>query len=53
MMYKHACEGLDQLTAKVPALKESTPELIETAKVGSNNVKILLMTDYFIFRTPL
>merc|ERR1719470_171441 len=27
-----ACEGLDQLTAKVPALKEATPELMETAK---------------------
>eukprot|EP00090_Calanus_glacialis_P047525 TRINITY_DN9916_c0_g1_i5.p1 TRINITY_DN9916_c0_g1~~TRINITY_DN9916_c0_g1_i5.p1 ORF type:complete len:451 (-),score=144.23 TRINITY_DN9916_c0_g1_i5:71-1375(-) len=27
-----ACVGLDQLTAKVPALKEATPELIETAK---------------------
>merc|ERR1719318_2215632 len=27
-----ACEGLDQLTAKVPALKEATPELIETVK---------------------
>jgi hypothetical protein len=28
-----ACVGLDQLTAKVPALKDATPELIETAKV--------------------
>merc|ERR1711925_33959 len=27
-----ACEGLDQLTAKVPSLKEATPELMETAK---------------------
>merc|ERR1719341_2234568 len=27
-----ACEGLDQLTAKLPALKEATPELFETAK---------------------
>merc|ERR1711928_49020 len=27
-----ACEGLDQLTAKHPALKEATPELFETAK---------------------
>merc|ERR1712034_303363 len=27
-----ACGGLDQLTAKLPALKEATPELIETAK---------------------
>merc|ERR1719341_1302196 len=28
-----ACEGLDQLTAKLPALKEATPELFETVKV--------------------
>jgi len=27
-----ACEGLDHLTAKLPALKEATPELFETAK---------------------
>merc|ERR1712034_225202 len=27
-----ACEGLDQLTAKLPALKGATPELIEAAK---------------------
>jgi len=27
-----ACVGLDHLTAKVPALKDATPELIETAK---------------------
>jgi len=27
-----ACEGLDQLTTKLPALKEATPELLETAK---------------------
>merc|ERR1719318_1242789 len=27
-----ACGGLDQLTAKLPALKEATPELIETVK---------------------
>merc|ERR1719341_424147 len=27
-----ACEGLDQLTAKLPALKEATPELFETVK---------------------
>jgi len=28
-----ACGGLDQLTDKVPALKDATPELIETTKV--------------------
>ena len=28
-----ACVGLDHLTAKVPALKDATPDLIETAKV--------------------
>ena len=28
-----ACDGLDHLTAKVPALKDGTTELIETAKV--------------------
>eukprot|EP00091_Calanus_sinicus_P003128 TRINITY_DN1328_c0_g1_i4.p1 TRINITY_DN1328_c0_g1~~TRINITY_DN1328_c0_g1_i4.p1 ORF type:complete len:311 (-),score=82.12 TRINITY_DN1328_c0_g1_i4:10-840(-) len=27
-----ACEGLDQLTTKIPALMETTPELMETAK---------------------
>jgi len=27
-----ACEGLDHLTAKIPALMETTPELMETAK---------------------
>ena len=29
-----ACAGLDQLTMKIPALKEATPELIATTKVG-------------------
>ena len=28
-----ACEGIDHLTARVPALKDATPELIGTAKV--------------------
>merc|ERR1712119_70489 len=28
-----ACGGIDQLTDKVPALKDATPELIETTKV--------------------
>merc|ERR1712183_62400 len=28
-----ACGGIDQLTEKVPALKDATPELIETTKV--------------------
>ena len=28
-----ACGGLEQLTDKVPALKDATPELIETTKV--------------------
>ena len=28
-----ACEGLDHLTTKLPALKDATPKLLETAKV--------------------
>ncbi len=31
------CGGLDQLTAKIPALKEKTPELVQITKVRSSS----------------
>jgi len=40
-----ACGGLDQLTDKVPALKDATPELIETTKVTATGY-FKAATDY-------
>merc|ERR1712183_103507 len=40
-----ACGGLEQLTDKVPALKDATPELIETTKVTATGY-LTSATDY-------
>ena len=40
-----ACEGLENLTSKVPSLKEATPELFETSKVSAD---LTFKTDFII-----
>merc|ERR1719186_1947805 len=40
-----ACGGLEQLTDKVPALKDATPQLIETTKVTATGY-LTSVTDY-------
>ena len=43
------CQGLDQLTTRVPALKEPTTELVETTRVSFVILKLIFYSS-FIFR---
>ena len=46
-----ACGGIDQLTEKVPQLKDATPKLIEETKVIAKEViKVVATLTFLCFR---
>ena len=50
----YACCGIDQLTEKVPQLKDATPKLIEETKVMDldQTIYICYLFQNYFFRAP-
>ena len=48
----YACCGIDQLTEKVPQLKDATPKLIEETKVWIFTICLCSLFQNYFFRTP-